>query len=548
MKRCILIIVGLAMLAPLLPARENPESTDLKTLRAAQVATDGSGLLDYFRKRTIGEPERERIVALIQHLGDDSYAVRDRATTALAQYGLPAVGLLRQALNNHDVEISRRAERCLAIIEKRPSKEVSAAAARHLARVKPDEAVAVLLAYLPFADDDSVADDVRDSLVALAMNNGQPDAVLLAALDDPSPLKRGAAGVALTRHRVPAARKLLADPDTDVRMRATLTAVGQAKDKSAVPTLINLLTEGPANQVWKAEELLTRLAGDGGPSIVVGKDADTRKKARDAWNEWWTKEGEKVDMAALDIAPKVLGLTLIVQANMGAISGKVYEINPAGEIQWKIDNLQQPYDAVVVGKDRVIIAEYSSSQVTMRDFQGNIVWQKQFSMPWNLQVLPNNHLLVVARNQVVEWDQDRNEVFQLQRDRFDLTTAGKDRNGDYWLMTNVGNLIKLDRMKKELKSFPLGAARSFMGSMDLLPNGHVLVSHQNGVSEFDFDGKRVWGATPTGQISSVQRLHNGNTLIAGTSDRTVIELDKDGKKVWDYKPADNAIPRKARRR
>jgi hypothetical protein len=548
MRRCFLIFAGLVLLAPLLPARENPEDTDLKTLRAAQVATDGPGLLDYFRRRTIGESERERIVALIQQLGDDSYAVRDRATSALSQYGLPAVGLLRQALNHHDVEISRRAERCLAAIEKLPSKEVSAAAARQLARLKPNGAVAVLLAYLPFADDDSVAEDVRESLAALAVNNGQPDPLLVATLDDPAPLKRGAAGLALTRHRIPAARKLLADPDADVRMRIALTAVGHAKDKAAVPTLINLLTEGPANQVWKAEELLSRLAGEQGPSFNLGRDADSRKKARDAWNEWWSKEGDKVDMAILDIAPKVLGLTLIVQANMGAISGKVYEINPAGEVQWKIDNLQQPYDAVVVGKDRVIIAEYSSSQITMRDFQGNIVWQKQFSMPWNLQVLPNNHLLVVARNQVVEWDQDRNEVFQLQRDRFDLTTAGKDRNGDYWLVTNSGNVIRMDRMKKELKSFPLGVARSFMGSMDLLPNGHILVSHQNGVSEFDFDGKRVWGATPTGQISSVQRLHNGNTLIAGTNDRSVIELDKDGKKVWDYKPADNAIPRKARRR
>src|SRR5438128_2544271 len=80
--------------------------------------------------------------------------------------GLPAVGLLRQAERDPDVEIVRRAERCLQRIEKVPSTALSAAAARLVARRPPEGAAEVLLNYLPLADDETVADEVRDALAA----------------------------------------------------------------------------------------------------------------------------------------------------------------------------------------------------------------------------------------------------------------------------------------------------------------------------------------------------------------------------------------------
>ena len=131
-------------------------SSDEQLLKTAQVGTDGPSLLAYFRQRTVGENDRQRIEALIRQLGDPAYAVRERASAELSASGLPAIGPLRQALNDADVEVVRRAERCLERIEKVPSTALSAAAARLIAQRKPAGAVGALLAYLPVADDETV--------------------------------------------------------------------------------------------------------------------------------------------------------------------------------------------------------------------------------------------------------------------------------------------------------------------------------------------------------------------------------------------------------
>jgi hypothetical protein len=254
-------------------------------------------------------------------------------------------------------------------------------------------------------------------------------------------------------------------------------------------------------------------------------------------------------MAKLDVAPQLLGHTLIVQSDQRGVGGRVYEIDPGHKVLWKIENLQQPFDAIVIGKDRVLIAEQSNNQVSLRDFQGNIHWTKQVMMPCNLQALPNGHLLIVARNQVIEVDDKRNEVYQLQRERFDISAGCRDNNGDYLIVTNTGNVIRFDRTRKELKSFSIGAGRTYITGMDVLPSGRILVTHQNGFTEFETDGRKVLGPTTImGQLSSIQRLPNGNTLLAGTTDRSVVEVDKGGKVIWEFKPSDNAIVRKAHRR
>ena len=171
-------------------------------------------------------------------------------------------------------------------------------------------------------------------------------------------------------------------------------------------------------------------------------------------------------------------------------------------------------------------------------------------MPCNLQALPNGHLLIAARNQLIELGPNRNEVFQLQRQSFDISAGVKDKNGDYLILTNRGNVIRFDSTRKELKSFPVNQGRVYyIAGIDVLPSGRILVTHQNGFTEFDADGgKKIGPITILGQLSSIQRLPNGNTLVAGTTDRSVVELDKSGKVIWEFKPPDNAVVRKAHRR
>jgi HEAT repeat protein len=55
----------------------------------------------------------EKIKELIKRLGDDAFAVREKATEDLVALGKAALPLLREATSNPDLEIVCRARRCI---------------------------------------------------------------------------------------------------------------------------------------------------------------------------------------------------------------------------------------------------------------------------------------------------------------------------------------------------------------------------------------------------------------------------------------------------
>lgn len=172
------------------PAADPAPAADDQILKTARVGTDGPALLEYFRTRTVTAADRQRIAALIRQLGAPAYADRERATAELTAIGLPAIGPLRRAQADADVEIARRADRCLDRIERVPITAVSTAAARTIGRLKPPGAAGVLLAYLPAADDEAVADEVREALAAVAVAGGRPDPAA-ARVGQPGPADPG---------------------------------------------------------------------------------------------------------------------------------------------------------------------------------------------------------------------------------------------------------------------------------------------------------------------------------------------------------------------
>jgi hypothetical protein len=543
----------LAACAVAAPVAISP-AEDEQVLKTAKISADGPALLAYFRQRTVSSADRQRIDALIRQLGDPAYAVRERASAELVACGLLAIGPLRQAQADADFEVARRADRCLEQIERVPTATLSAAAARMVARLKPAGAIPVLLGYLPIADDEAVADEVRDALGALAISNGQPDPTLVKSLDDPVPLARGAAAEALAKSGLPAAvtlsRKALADGNGDVRLRVALALVTRAKDKSTVPTMIALIGELPQASGWRIEDILVRLAGEAAPKVTLGEDVASRQKCRDAWKEWWDKNGATIDLAKLDGAPPMLGHTLLVLRDQRSGAGKVVEINAKKEEIWKIDGLQFPADAVVVGRDRVLIVEQNNHQVSERDFNGKVIWAKQVPLPTGVQRLPNGNTFVVCRNQLVEFDTKQREVFSYQRQQYDICAAQKLRTGEAVFVTTQGQCVRVDNKGKEGKSFPVSRMLSVLGGIEVLPNNHVLVTQRDSVAEYDgAGGAPVWQATCT-RPTSVQRLPNGNTLVASgmAAASGVAELDRAGHTVWEYKSPDNFLPWRARRR
>src|SRR5262249_42305449 len=156
-------------------------------------------LLDFFRKRTFDDATLTKVNQLIKKLGADEFTDREKAFNDLAAVGPTAEPLLRQAINqtDQDVEILRSCEKLLKKNEATPNSAVAAAAARAAARLRPKGLAEVLLAYVPFADDQDVAENVQQALAAVAYTKEQPSKVLEAALDDKLPDRRAAVAEAL---------------------------------------------------------------------------------------------------------------------------------------------------------------------------------------------------------------------------------------------------------------------------------------------------------------------------------------------------------------
>jgi HEAT repeat protein len=268
--------------------------------------SDGPALLAEFRKRTPSAADVDRIQALIRDLGDKSFRVRDQAMAGLVPYGTAVVPLLREAVRGADLERRRRAERCLQAIARMGDRPLPPVAARLVALRKPAGAVPVLLGFLPWAGDDQLAGEVQTALAALSVRDGKADPALVRALGDPLPVRRAVAaevlaGVSDASHRA-AVRKLLTDPDPAVRL-CVAVALAHARDRAAVPVLIDLAADLPGGRAWQAEEILRRLAGAGAPQAGPADDAASRKERRARWQAWWKEHGATVDLAQLEGAP-----------------------------------------------------------------------------------------------------------------------------------------------------------------------------------------------------------------------------------------------------
>jgi outer membrane protein assembly factor BamB len=531
-----LCIVALALaVGAVRPADEDTRPDDERILKQAGVATDDAGLLAFFR--TSG-PSEDEIRALVKKLGDDSFEVREKASAALAGLGRMAEPFLREALKSGDAEVVRRAEECLKHTGEGPSVTVASAAARLLARRKPRGAAEVLLAYAPRVAGQPGEEAVGDALAALAVRDGKADPALVKALEDKSPGRRVTAAVALARggarDQLPAIRKLLEDVEPSVRLQTAL-ALAAVKEKEAVPVLIDLLAVLPRSRHAPIEEVLYRLAEDKAPEGLVGDDEAARKNYRDAWAEWWKRDGDKADLAKLTQAGKFLGYTMIVMLD----AGRIFEVDADGKTRWQIDGLDFPLDAQGLPGDRVLVAEYQAARVTERDRKGNILWEKRVAEPLAAQRLPNGNTFIATRNSLLEVDRAGRQVGGnlMQQDGL-IMKAQKLDKGEVGVVVTTGGpvqFVRLDASGKQLAAFPV-EVRTSGGRIDVLPNGHVLVplKDQNKVVEYDGTGKPVWQADFPQPVAAV-RMPNGHTIVTSYEDKRAVELDGDGKQVWEFK-------------
>jgi HEAT repeat protein len=542
--RPLLAGLSVSLLASLLlaaPAADAPDP-DEQVLKDNKVPADGPGLLEFFRKRTLDAADESQIKELVVQLGDDEFDRREEASQRLREIGLRAKPFLTRALSDPDPEIVQRARECLRHIDQGGAAvNVAGAAARVLARRRPDGAAEALLNFLPSSADDGLAEEVRAALADLAVRDGKPEPALVAALADKSAAKRAAAAVAFCRAKatdqLPAVRKLLEDADPVVRFRAGL-ALAALREKPAVPALIGVLDQLPPAEASRVADYLYRLAEDKGPPPPAGDDAAARRKYRDAWKAWWDDNGEKLDAARLEEADKLLGFTLVVLLERG----EVMDLDAANKPRFTLDGLIFPLDAQLLPNDHVLIAEHNGNRVTERTSKNEVVWTKNIDQPLVAQRLANGNTFIATHTTCVEVKPNGDEASSFTPPNGEqIMKAQKLRNGDIALVLQLGGtrFMRVDAKGKEVgKSFPVQVKYSG-GRIDVTPAGNVVVpeADANRVAEYDAQGKVVWEATCEQPVAAV-RLPNGNTLVTSfLPDQGAAELDRAGKKVWQYKQA-----------
>jgi HEAT repeat protein len=499
--------------------------------------TDES-MLKYFRDRT-PNIDPDTIADIVELLGSKTFRVRQKAESDLIKLRGLSIPHLERALKDPDLEVRRRAERCLESIRSAPEAPLSAAWVRLLGLRRPADAAKILLAFVAFADADSVVEEARQTLRLLVKDNRSVVAVLRTGLSEKSPQRRGLAAEVLAEfggpEHLPALRKLLGDFEPLVRLRVAM-GLALRQEREAIPILIDLLGMLPLEQAWPVEDSLRRIAGSKAPVVPLDETQAARQGCRTAWSTWWKELGGKSDLTALQRRPTELGLTLASLWESGTDKCCVVEMGRDQKQRWKIEGLGYVFDFVVLPGNRLLMTENTKGRVTERNFKGEVLWQYDIAGPINCQRLPNGHTFICTSDRAVIVDRQKNEVLKVDR-QSGLMGGQRFRDGRIVVLTGGGQCSVFDPRGEILKQFQIEGGMSNYGGVQELANGRFMIAQhdRNTVSEYDLDGKLMWKAeSPSPNFAT--RLANGNTLVGSQDNRSLIELDRDGKQVSRYEP------------
>jgi hypothetical protein len=547
-------------------ASPEPAVSDEEALKQAGLSpTDGAKLVGYLKQRTVSDTDQGKIQALIKQFTADKFDDRLAAAAEVELFGPAAIGPLKAAERDTDPEVSYRATQVLKKLEKIPHAAVAAAAVRAVVKLKPPGAAPALLGFLPLADSEVLAEEIRGALVALAVRDGKAEPALVAALTDPSPLRRATAYVALVEGGPPGERVRIKDvypqvkeavrkeTDPDARFRGLWALVRTTREKEFVPDLVAMIPTLPRGRIWQLEEFLLQLAGDHPEGGRFGKSPESLTKARDAWAAWWDKKGGAVDLVKLDFKPRIQGFTDLVEYDQrGFGMGRVVSLGPDLKEKWQLSGVRNPTDARVLPTGNLLVIE-NYNQVNEREVGGRIVSTKNLNQPLSTQPLADGGLLVVCRPLVVEFDKQGKQVAAYPRPNSDILAGRRLPNGETVFVTNAPqgpNCYRLDAKLKEVgKPIALGRIQNqALVGMDVIGEDKILVCEFDKVVEYDLKTAKAGWKYPTAQPTSVQRLPNGNTLIASLNQNKAIEVDPAGEVVWEYQAKDGLRVARAYRR
>jgi hypothetical protein len=559
--------------APGVPTSPRPGKTpaisDAEALKSAGLSeTEGEKLIGYLKLRTVSDADQGKINGLIKKLGADQFTDRIKAGEELEFFGPAAIGLLKAAEKDPDPEVAYQATRVLKRMEKIPHSAVAAAAVRAVVKTKPPGAAAALLGFLPLADSDALANEIRGALVALAAPGGKPEPALVAALADSSPLRRGAAYLALLEGG-PAAERIRIkesfeqvkaavrkEADTGEKFRGLWSLVLVARDRDALSDLIAMVPQLPRGRIWQLEDLLLQLAGEVPEGGRFGKSPEALEKARDAWAGWLAKKGDALDLGKLVYKPRIQGITDIVEYDRNYGTGRFVSIGADQKERFSFGG-NSLFDAKFMPNGRYMCIE-NYGQLVEREGDGTMLPNaKNLNQPVGMEATPNGGQIVFTRQFIYQYDKDGKQEWMYQRQNTaDIVAGCRMPNGDTLFVTQNGkkeNAFRLDGKGKQVgQGIAVGAVQyyGYCPSVEATGEEKILLCEANRVTETDLKtGKTLWTYNVT-QPTCAQRLPNGNTLISAFNNgqSRAVEVDSAGEVLWEYKSKDGFMILKAYRR
>jgi hypothetical protein len=189
-------------------------------------------------------------------------------------------------------------------LEQQASLSVHSAAVQLLLARKPRGTCEALLAYLPHAPDAGLKDYILAELPGLAVEQCRVDQSVNRALRDVAPVRRAAAALILgingnEEQRAGVRNLLKTDRDLTVRLHAAKGLL-IARDPTPIPTLLEILKIGNAEQVLQADDLLRCVAGKTTPDVSLDTEAMTQHNLHAEWHTWWQLQ-QKIDLTKADL-------------------------------------------------------------------------------------------------------------------------------------------------------------------------------------------------------------------------------------------------------
>jgi len=554
-----------------------PTPTDLgeeAIVRGQDVALDDKSLLTALRSHATRDRSARGIKALVEQLDDDAAAFRAAAEERLIALGRPALPALRDVEENDRRRFLLwiRAREVIAAIESRAETDINGLIALRVLRRRPAGYLPALMAYLPYASDDLVSEAISFGVDDAARRDVAVVGVLAQYMDDPMPARRAVAACVvasrgLARHRR-AARRLLKDEDPTVRLRAAQGLLA-AKDKDAIPALIDLLTCPAVMTAWQAEELLAWIAGGDAPATTVGTGEGNRpKKARAAWLAWWKKaEGQLEIGRALAGRPRPL---LYLVLTRGRQDRKVTASlrGSDGKVRWRLGGRAADSFVRVMAGDEVMVCEQPRKS-EVRESAANLcraqvqavsggggrdswfVWPLQECLP-----APGERFVFITRTAVrVESREGQDRLlFPPWMSGIEIEPLGRAAllpGNRALVMEGPTRARELDLRtgKGTTRRYGLRRAKDGEVPADCLPlrDCSLLVVDPNtgDVSRRTVGGGALWKARVPGACKGLGAWFNGSTFVycGGRGRRRVREFDANGRPVanWPTEEAPDQI-------